>query len=205
MRCSTVRSLLDDHLDGLLPAERSIEIRTHLDSCAACDEEAELVRCVTAPLSAWGDLEPPAGCFDRILERIEALPPEMHVPAPPAPAPAGFGSLRRLRGGARWFLTSGAAAAAVLLAAAAVEHAADFGGPDRVRDRTMNASAAMAALGGPMGFGEIALSGTRFLVTDDLEQRDGLRRRPRADVLPDGPALEPAVPARNDPFGASPR
>jgi len=206
MRCSMVRSLLDDHLDGLLPPERSNEIRAHLDSCASCDAEAELVRCVTAPLSAWGDLEPPAGCFDRILARIDALPVEMQLPAPPPPpALTASISLRRLRGGARWFMTSGAAAAAVLLAAAAVERAGDLDDPGRTRDRTARTAPVIANVLPLLKHGEIPLTPTGIFVTDDLEHRDGLRRRRDPGVFRDEPVMELAVPVRHDPFGASPR
>ncbi len=207
MRCSTVCSLLDDHLDGILPPERSTEIRAHLDSCATCDAEAELGRCVTAPLSAWGDLEPPAGCFERILDRIEALPPEMHVPAPPPPADTGFGPFRHLRGGARWFMTSGAAAAAVLLLAAAVERAGDLGAPERP-GRGLSHSASVGSMfttrGSLLKPGEIALSRTGILVTNDMEERDGLRRRRASRAAPTGDTGL-AVPVSADPFGASPR
>jgi anti-sigma factor RsiW len=196
MRCSTVLSLLDDHLDGLLPPARSEELRAHLDACADCDAEAEALRCVTAPLSAWVDLEPPAGCFDRILERIAALPAEAHVPVPPPPAPVKFAGLQRLRGGARWFVTSGAAAAAVLLAAAAVERAGDLDDPGRNRDRSSRIETSTP---------DVSFARTRLFVTDDMEARDGLLRTPALGAFPPGPASDFAVPATADPFGASPR
>ncbi len=215
MRCSTVCSLLDDHLDGILPAEQSNAIRGHLDTCPTCDTEAELSRCVTAPLSAWGDLEPPAGCFESILARIDALPPKMHVPAPPPPAEdlAAYGPLRHVRGGARWFMTSGAAAAAVLLAAAAVERAGDLVAPDRT-GRHRPVAAQVGSLG--MRAGELPLTFTGIFVSDDMEQRDGLLRRwaARASGAPGafrgGSALDStrgavAAPVSADPFGASPR
>lgn len=209
MRCSTVFSLLDDHLDGLLPTERSNEIRAHLDSCADCDAEAESLRCVTTPLSAWGDLDPPAGCFDRILERIDALPAEAHVPIPipppPPPAPERLAPLLRLRGGARWFVTSGAAAAAVLLAAAAVERAGDIETQDRSRDRTVRVQPNFAELTTRLKPGEIPFTRTRLFVTEDMEESDGLRRTPDAGVFPAGVPADLAVPVSSDPFGASPR
>jgi len=201
MRCSKVRSLLDDHVDGVLPAERSSRLRAHLDACPDCDQEHELLRAATAPLSAWGDLQPPADCFARILERIEALPPEMHVPAS---QPAGP-SLRFLRGGARWLVTSGAAAAAVLIAAVALERAGDVDTPRPVRDRVVRPTVAGAGVGLGLGLkpGEIPLTRTRFAITEDLEQSDGLRRRSeraRPDLPPDL-----SVPVSADPLGAGSR
>jgi anti-sigma factor RsiW len=196
MRCSTVRTLLDDHASGVLPAERSSQVRAHLDACSDCEQELELLRAVTAPLSAWGDLEPPAGCFDRILERIEALPPEMHVPAPPPPRPA----LRVLQGGTRWLLTSAAAAAAVFVAAATLDGGSEAPQHDqRIRMKPV----AGASVNAMLKDGEIPLTRvhTRFAITDDLEQRDGLRRRrERRDASPDL-----AVPVSADPLGAGPR
>ena len=58
-------------------------------------------------LATWGDLEPPVGCFDSILERIEHLPAEAHL----------RGRRRRIVSfrHAQWLVTSGVAAAAVML------------------------------------------------------------------------------------------
>ena len=199
MRCSKVRSLLDDHVDGVLPAERSSQVRAHLDACPDCEQEHELLRAATAPLSAWGDLQPPADCFARILERIEALPPEVHVPAS---QPAGP-SLHFLRGGARWLVTSGAAAAAVLIAAVALERAGDVDAPRPARDRVVRPDVVGAGVGSRLKPGEIPLTRARFAITDDLEQSDGLRRRnerSRPELPPDL-----SVPVSADPLGAGSR
>jgi len=194
MRCSTVRTLLDDHVDGVLPPDRSEQVRLHLDACPECEDELELLRAATAPLDAWGDLEPPIGCFDRILERIEALPPEMHVPASPP-------TLRFLRGGARWLVTSGVAAAAVLAAAVALDRAGDTGVP---QERPAFAEGGVSRAGVPgLRPGEIPLMHTGFAITEDLEQRDGLRRR-RSPAPPDLPA-DLAAPVGYETFGGVPR
>jgi anti-sigma factor RsiW len=205
MRCSTVRTLLDDHVNGVLPSDRSSQVRAHLDICPECEQELELLRDITAPLSAWGDLEPPAGCFERIVERIDALPPEMHIPAA-QPAPT---SLRFLRGGARRLVTSGAVAAAVLVAAIALDRAGDSDGTRTAPERHARALPAMAGVPGVAGAsrrlkpGEIALTRTRFAVTEDLEQRDGLRRRRSRDRRAAPSDL--AVPVSADALGAGPR
>ncbi len=219
MRCAKVRTLLDDHVDGLLPADRSGAVRAHLDSCSACDQEFELLRGATAPLSAWGDLAPPPGCFERILARIEALPPEMHMPAATPAQP----SLRFLRGGARWLVTSGAVAAAVLVAAIAVERAGDGDAtksPQGRAERPIPVAAGVGTVGtgtvgtgtvgtGTVGTGtglkpgEIALTRTRFRVTERLERRDGLRRR-RERGRPEIPGVL-SIPVSAGPLGAGPR
>lgn len=74
MRCKTVLRDIDDHVDGLLPARTAEKVRRHLDDCESCRTEAEATRAATTPLSAWGDLEPPDGCFESILARIDQLP-----------------------------------------------------------------------------------------------------------------------------------
>ena len=199
MRCSKVRTLLDDHADGILPADRSSRVRAHLDTCTDCEQELELLRSVKAPLSAWGDLAPPPGCFDRILQRIEALPPEMHVTATQPAQP----SLRFPRGGARWHVTSGAAAAAVLVAAVALDRAGDTDITKPTRERVVRTSPAMAGVPGMLKPGEIPLTRTRFANTNELEQRDGLRRR-RQRSRPDLPAAL-SIPVSADPLGAGSR
>ncbi len=197
MRCSKVLKLLDDHVHGLLPAERAAAVRTHLDACAGCDEEAEILRTATAPLTAWGDLEPPPGCFDAILARIEALPPELRVPAP-----AARPRLRVLQGGARRLLTAGAVAAAVLVTAGFLEldgagtAAAPVGANVLAKSRP-----AASESGASLKSGEVAA----FRVTGDYQQRDRLLRR-RATRTPspfDTPA--PAVPVSFDGLGVQAR
>lgn len=131
MRCKTVKERLDDHVDGLLPAEESGAIRDHLDLCTDCRETAMATKAATDSLAMWDDIEPPADCFDKILVKLEALPLEVYEHARPA-APRGFFSrlpsfhaaravldtARSVR--ARRVLTGGLAAAATVLGAALV-------------------------------------------------------------------------------------
>ncbi len=135
MRCSRVRKLIDDHVSGLLPVRRNEQVRAHVDSCTTCGDEAQAVRAVTEALPAYGDVPVPIGVFDRILERIETLPPDAFQPAPTPPA------LRVLRTGARWAAASGLAAAAVLAAASTVENVSE-----RADSRKRGASVAQTEL-----------------------------------------------------------
>ena len=41
MRCRLVLRLIDDHVDGLLPARRSERVRAHLEACPDCHAEAD--------------------------------------------------------------------------------------------------------------------------------------------------------------------
>jgi anti-sigma factor RsiW len=77
MKCKKVLERIDDHVDGLLPAPEAEAIRDHFDLCSDCRETALAVKAATASLSTWGDVDPPAACFDEILARIGTLPAEV--------------------------------------------------------------------------------------------------------------------------------
>jgi anti-sigma factor RsiW len=118
MRCKKVLDRLDDHVDGLLPACEAEAVRDHLDRCGECRETAQAVKASTDTLSAWSDEEPAPECFDRILARVAALPPES---LEREPARSFFSMLSRMETPrierVRWFATSGLAAAAAVLCA----------------------------------------------------------------------------------------
>src|SRR5258705_1978240 len=76
MRCSSVLPLIDDHVDGLLPAEKAEQVRNHLDDCRDCRDTALAAKAASTSLTAWGDLEPPEACFDSIWQQIRTLPPD---------------------------------------------------------------------------------------------------------------------------------
>jgi len=116
MRCKTVSRLIDDHVDGLLPAGKAERVRAHLERCEACHADSEAARAASTSLAAWGDLEPPSGCFDAILESIEHLPPEALDRGPRRPA----GLLLSGRT-VQWLATGGLAAAAAVMAGVGLE------------------------------------------------------------------------------------
>jgi hypothetical protein len=69
-----IRQSLEDYLRG---AELPAEIRSHLGECAECagelqalQSQSELLRSLRSPT----DLEPRAGFYARVMERIEAQP-----------------------------------------------------------------------------------------------------------------------------------
>ena len=70
MQCETVHAALVDHLSGALTAERSSEIRAHLDACPACRAEAESVA------STWrmlGSIDSPPPDSARMRARLDAI------------------------------------------------------------------------------------------------------------------------------------
>lgn len=124
MRCKKVLERLDDHVDGLLAAPDAEAIRAHLDLCTECRETSLALSAATASLASWGDAEPPADCFDKILARIDALPPEALAHTPPRGLLSRLPSFESVRAARiRWMATSGMAAAAAVLSAVLLSQA----------------------------------------------------------------------------------
>lgn len=112
MRCSKVIRLIDDHADGLLPADAAASVRDHIEACAACHDLAIGAKVASDSLARWETADPADGpsaaCFDGILSRIEALPVTA-VDRPPARHRPVLRVLRRAA------LPAGLAAAAAFL------------------------------------------------------------------------------------------
>jgi hypothetical protein len=113
-RCDDVLRRIDDHVDGLLPAEEAESVRDHLDTCRDCRETAFAAKAASTSLAVWGDLDPPAACFDQILHRIQTLPP--HALRRPARSTSGRRAWARIVR-----ISLPVAAAAVMVAAIATE------------------------------------------------------------------------------------
>jgi anti-sigma factor RsiW len=110
MRCSRVKTRIDEHADGLLPAGEAEAVRDHLEACGACRDLAFAAKAASASLRQWGDLEPPADGFAKLMARIEALPPDaMRAPAPVL-------QLRPQSFYEKWAMPAGVAAAAAVVA-----------------------------------------------------------------------------------------
>ncbi len=190
MRCDSIRARIDDHVDGLLPLTEAEAVRDHLESCAPCRTEALAARAASTSLAAWGDVEPPAHCFDVILRRIDSLPPE------------ALERPRRRRRLApvvrlvdhRWIGTGGLAAAAAVLAGFTVAAWEDsVVRPAPVRRNRVPVSATFARLP----------AAPRPVFFDSYVEDDGLHYRRERPVLRGVPANIPA--AAHELLGASPR
>lgn len=183
MRCSRVLELLDDHVDGLLPADAAEGVRDHLDHCSECRQTAIAARAASTSLATWGDHEPPPCCFDQILAKIDSLPPQaLRRPAPRT----GSASPRRVL---RWAAPTLAAAAAVV-AAFVVEEGRRRPAP--MLSRTAPAAVAAAANvrpgARPAPRSTALLPGERYLHIDRSAWDPAIRRIPSEFIAPTLPA-----------------
>lgn len=153
MNCSHVLRKIDDHVDGLLPAEEASSVRDHLDRCRDCRETAAASKAASTSLAVWGDLEPPTACFDQILAKIQALPPEtLHRGA------RNVVPLRRRI--LRWAVPSAAAAAVVVAVFVGMERRAPR--PARIPGAgpvSASSAATWANAGAPNGSARILVNG----------------------------------------------
>jgi hypothetical protein len=72
--CRDVRADLSAHLEGDLVPGSAGEVRRHLESCAACRSELELLRLTVGALRRLPDLPPPAGILDGVRARLRPEP-----------------------------------------------------------------------------------------------------------------------------------
>jgi anti-sigma factor RsiW len=176
MSCNDVRSILEDYVDGLVIAPIAERVRDHLARCESCRIEVDASRAASLAMADWGDLEPPDGCLDKILSRIESLPPDALESVPPPPQPR----LRRLGGATAWWAATAAVALMAFLFGVEVTDAFD----PVVQPMT---------LATPLGFGMLEdgptpLVGERVVAPverpgdDDFIDHDGVRKRIR--VIP---------------------
>lgn len=72
--CAEVRPRLSPHLDGDLPAEAGAAVRKHLESCAECRAELELLRLTVSALRRLPELPAPAGILAGVRARLAPRP-----------------------------------------------------------------------------------------------------------------------------------
>lgn len=72
MNCRQVRKWLQPFADGALERRKAAAIEAHLAGCAACREEAALLRTLDAALSAEPTVDPPADMAPAIVNRALA-------------------------------------------------------------------------------------------------------------------------------------
>jgi len=73
MKCVDVEKLLDDLVDGALPANRAAEVENHIASCQTCQTaERRLKTLLAEAQNLEASLEPPRDLWLGIAQRIEA-------------------------------------------------------------------------------------------------------------------------------------
>lgn len=72
--CREVRADLSAYLDGDLDAALADQTRAHLENCAGCRSELELLRRATGALRALPELPPPAGILAGVRARLQPAP-----------------------------------------------------------------------------------------------------------------------------------
>ncbi|NOZ21131.1 MAG: hypothetical protein GXP25_08575 [Planctomycetes bacterium] len=70
MDCDRTRKQLHEYLDGALPESQDREMERHLDSCAACREELNLLRRLDVALRAEPWQEPPGNLATAVARRL---------------------------------------------------------------------------------------------------------------------------------------
>lgn len=70
MTCRAVQSKLSAYLDGELTGFEMLDIRSHLCSCPACDEEAEQLRRLKSALGNLAEQKPQDDFAERLIEQV---------------------------------------------------------------------------------------------------------------------------------------
>ena len=185
MRCSRVRLLIDDHVDGILPAAEAETVRDHLDRCRDCRELALASKAASTSLAVWGDHEPPNACFDAILCKIDALPADA-ISRPVRARPIDIVRTRARR----WVLPTAAAAAAVAGVAVVerVQHTPARRGEGPISASLVASSPLMRTVSS-----RALRPGEQYVHIDRDRYEDGVRRLPASDLLGNVRPLEASL------------
>ncbi len=71
MKCEQVERVLDDYLDGVLPADEVRELERHLDECPECARSFGGLIATVRELEALPDPEAPADLVPAVIGRLE--------------------------------------------------------------------------------------------------------------------------------------
>ena len=77
MNCAHTQALLDEYVDGELPASDAARVEAHLRGCGNCRQSAEELRAISARISTLPAPTLPEGFAQRLFERLP-------LDAPPA-------------------------------------------------------------------------------------------------------------------------
>src|SRR5438445_73910 len=72
MDCTRVRELLPDYSVELLSDRASQRVASHLAACGDCRRELKAMDAAVALVETYGAIEPPAGLFNAVRNRIES-------------------------------------------------------------------------------------------------------------------------------------
>lgn len=72
MNCQQAQERFSEFLDKTLNQEEAAAVRSHLDACAECQAEFRDFEKTVASLQSMGEVEPPAGFTDRVMDAVVA-------------------------------------------------------------------------------------------------------------------------------------
>ena len=72
MDCNRIRDLLPDYSVEMLDGRTHRTVKAHLDACGECREELRVMDSVMSLVEIHGAVQPPAGLFNGVRNRIEA-------------------------------------------------------------------------------------------------------------------------------------
>lgn len=81
MRCVGVNEVLNDYIDGSLPAQERLAVEDHLTHCSSCTDDLELLTRTIALLGRVPEVEVPKGFRTALHQRLKQLPAPVRKPA----------------------------------------------------------------------------------------------------------------------------
>lgn len=106
MSCSKIQKLLSLYQDNELDADRHEMVKSHLEQCPVCRQEAEELNVLSAAVKTFKPIQAPPRFEDIVMQRVMVLPP----PAVPTWFERFFVSHQR-----RWTLAMATPALALLI------------------------------------------------------------------------------------------
>jgi anti-sigma factor RsiW len=77
MECIEVQNLLSEYSVGLIEGARKAAVEQHLSACLECSTELEKLNNVMLLVNDLGEVEPPAGLWNGVYNRITEPEPRM--------------------------------------------------------------------------------------------------------------------------------
>jgi anti-sigma factor RsiW len=83
MYCEVTQGRMQEHLDGQLPPGQAAAVDAHIETCATCKRELELLRQVDAALATQPLVTEPLDLVARVMVRIRLADHRAAEPVPP--------------------------------------------------------------------------------------------------------------------------